>query len=419
MFVSASEDGTAKIWDCRRLERDISFRPRGSYEGHAGSAVSAATSLLDSSSVASGSVKGEVHLWHIERAVGPAVAIWRGENHSQGSAVSDLGICGSHTIVVATRDAGVVGLDVRAAPWTNVWQLPHTPSYGAISRFHCDQDGTAWLVTGTTRGFMTLWDLRFLLHVNRWNHPTGAGVDALTVCDTAGDAGIDAAGPVVFAAAGRNEVAAWDTVTGECKRVFRYTSPGMRALSSMPDALATASPELGGAADPLGRAKQLGTVELRSLAAKPPGVRSVILTRGGGGLLTAGTDCAVRCWDCVKTEGSYVVISPPPSDNAAAAAAAAGNAQHTLETDDVPEYRYSLNTIKGVGVVEEQCAMPTQHNATESGPQREAQLAATRWRARAASLAHQQTVVDMACVEGYVEPLLATASLDGVIKVWR
>ena len=25
-FVSASNDGTCRVWDCRRLERDVSFR---------------------------------------------------------------------------------------------------------------------------------------------------------------------------------------------------------------------------------------------------------------------------------------------------------------------------------------------------------------------------------------------------------
>jgi phosphoinositide-3-kinase regulatory subunit 4 len=30
-FVSASSDGTAKVWDCRRLERDLSFRSRLTY----------------------------------------------------------------------------------------------------------------------------------------------------------------------------------------------------------------------------------------------------------------------------------------------------------------------------------------------------------------------------------------------------
>ena len=27
-FVSASNDGTCRVWDCRRLERDVSFRSR-------------------------------------------------------------------------------------------------------------------------------------------------------------------------------------------------------------------------------------------------------------------------------------------------------------------------------------------------------------------------------------------------------
>ena len=36
-FASASSDETVKVWDCRRLEKDVSFRSRLTYASQVGS----------------------------------------------------------------------------------------------------------------------------------------------------------------------------------------------------------------------------------------------------------------------------------------------------------------------------------------------------------------------------------------------
>jgi phosphoinositide-3-kinase regulatory subunit 4 len=35
-FVSGGDDGACKLWDCSRLERDVSFRSRLTYASQAG-----------------------------------------------------------------------------------------------------------------------------------------------------------------------------------------------------------------------------------------------------------------------------------------------------------------------------------------------------------------------------------------------
>lgn len=35
-FASASNDGTVKVWDCRKLEKDVSFKSRLTYTAQGG-----------------------------------------------------------------------------------------------------------------------------------------------------------------------------------------------------------------------------------------------------------------------------------------------------------------------------------------------------------------------------------------------
>ena len=42
-FASASDDGTCRVWDCRRLERDILFNAAAVYAGQGGRLLCCAT----------------------------------------------------------------------------------------------------------------------------------------------------------------------------------------------------------------------------------------------------------------------------------------------------------------------------------------------------------------------------------------
>lgn len=66
-FVSASSDETVKVWDCRRLEKDVSFRSRLTYTAQAGRITSVAA-CQDGQTVASGSGSGSIHVWRVEYA---------------------------------------------------------------------------------------------------------------------------------------------------------------------------------------------------------------------------------------------------------------------------------------------------------------------------------------------------------------
>jgi phosphoinositide-3-kinase regulatory subunit 4 len=66
-LASASADGSVKVWDCRRLDRDVSFRSRLTYAAH-GQRVEALAASSDGHTVASGCAAGAIHVWRVEVA---------------------------------------------------------------------------------------------------------------------------------------------------------------------------------------------------------------------------------------------------------------------------------------------------------------------------------------------------------------
>ena len=420
LFLSASEDGSVKTWDARRLERDISFRPRASYEGHGASVgVRAVTALDDHATVISGGSDGSVHAWRIERGAqgeGWMVAS-RGDGHKLTAStcagpVMDLCAWGTDMTVVSRAGTGVVSLDLRAPAEDVAWRLPYLPSSGVVTRLCCPSSQnsspplTNWIITGTSRGMMALWDVRFLLPVTSWAHPKGAAVNAMVLEDTAAPSSSSSVAPVVYVAAGKDEVAAWDAETGTVLRVLRVAGRDAPDLS-LPEALATAAPTLCSAGDPLVRARQLGATDLRTLIPHSSGFRT-FLSGPGSQLLTGSSDCAVRFWDVVNPQQSYAVVVPPPP------------LPSTHGAFSFPKWKYTMRTWGRVPVIEERpVEIAVQEVGWEDAAAVEQRHQTARWWDGAAALCHQQSIVDMTKVVGHAEPLLATGSLDGIIKIWR
>jgi phosphoinositide-3-kinase regulatory subunit 4 len=417
LFVSASEDGTVKLWDARRLERDISFRPRESYEGHSGEGVQAVVALEDCATIVSGGAEGSVHAWRVERRS-------QGEGWSAGKAtevlhksqnagpVKDLCSWGPDMVVVSRAGTGVVALDLRSPAGQIAWRLPCPPSAGPVNRLCCSSSSSAssssstsplsWIVTGTSRGALSLWDVRYLLPVSTWKHPKGESVDAMALRRATMPPSSAGGAPVIYVAAGNNEICAWDAATGSVKEVFRLNNGD--APQTLPDFLAAPAQDLvDGAGDPLARGRQLGATELRTQPARGPGFRA-LLSGAGPQLLTGGTDCAVRCWDMADLQQSYMVVAAPPALH-----------DHAY----IPQWQYTTRMVGQVTLAEEHRVVVKVPNKPNDPEVQKEQLVAARWWDRAASLGHQQTVVDLAHVEGHSEPLLASASLDGSIKIWR
>lgn len=102
-FVTASDDSTVKVWDSRKLEKDISFRSRLTYCLE-GSRALCATMLHGSAQVVVGSSDGTIHMFsidYISRGLGTVVEKYSGianvkQNGIEEGAIRTLLNCSSH-----------------------------------------------------------------------------------------------------------------------------------------------------------------------------------------------------------------------------------------------------------------------------------------------------------------------------------
>ncbi|KAK2077534.1 hypothetical protein QBZ16_004379 [Prototheca wickerhamii] len=278
-FVSTSEDGTAKVWDGRRLDRETLFRSRLTYAGHqagksspapsigsvfaAANPVTAAAALPGGAgTVVTGAEDGGVHAWRVERTASASAARHRRASAS-AAALSGVTVLrrrdaegpgpgatlcllpwGPQAALQSHARRGLSAWDLRAPDLA--WQLPFDPGQGTLCAVAAPPElgwdggaGRDWVLTGSSRGVVTVWDLRFRLPVLSWRLAGEAPVDALALASPAvalAAAGGEAASPAgsptssvsaasacvphVFVAAGDGEVGLWDVGEGRPRRVM-------------------------------------------------------------------------------------------------------------------------------------------------------------------------------------------------------
>lgn len=279
-----------------------------------------------------------------------------------GSAVLDLAAWAPSMLIYSTQQGGLAAWDLRAG--RDAWSLPASPVAGVVERFVLDPAAHNWLLGGSSRGQLSLWDLRFRLPVNSWQHPAGAPITALAQASAPlHRLGLSAAaGPLVYVAAGEQEVGLWDIADAKCRQVHLCSNlvwvghtrgqqrggvlySGIQLVSSLCPVLlsgfpafhfvqvlrvlrpgnsetvrrqapAALAPQAAGllpsrGLDMMSRARQLAISELQTPQRRREGYRALLPTAGGQ-LLTAGSDRAVRCWDSGRPQQSYVVCAPPP-----------------------------------------------------------------------------------------------------------
>lgn len=362
------------------MERDVSFKSRATYCMAEKLEFTSVTALRhQASTFIGGNCSGSLHAW--DASTNKLGSTW---DLGPGRILDVQSLsAGPNLLLAASQSKGIVGVDVRCPD--PLWQLETKSSLGIPFRLGLDQSSSSFIVAGTNRGYLTLWDLRFGLPVNSWMHPSGAPVECVAIASPSLVG--NSRSPLVFCAAGEDEISAWDPTSGTCNLVMSQradvseTCPPFSLCHSLIDPTKPAM-------DPLGMARQLGAAELRSLSSKRTGIKSFLLEPSGG-VISGGKDRVIRYWK--NSSESYAIAFAHPND------ASSPRCKSTS---------YAMKRIKGVNVLVERKKM---------APEQETSLG----HASTELVCHQQPITSLAQVCGQNDLLLVSASADGVINVWR
>jgi phosphoinositide-3-kinase, regulatory subunit 4 len=202
-----------------------------------------------------------------------------------------------------------------------IFSLQNPPHHGTPTSFCIDKSRRNWLLLGTSRGILDLWDLRFLLRLKAWGLPPYNSIKRLQIHPTRGH------GKWVCVAGGTNlgEITVWDIDKLQCREVYRANGNLDTLRSYEAYRIDDDKPE-----GPLGRfavdpdykldGGLVGGAEwtINSIVAGKDTIQtdgSVDLKSSGGFLLSAGADRRVRFWDLGRAESSSVVSGLEVDEN--------------------------------------------------------------------------------------------------------
>ncbi|KAG7390614.1 phosphoinositide-3-kinase, regulatory subunit 4 [Phytophthora boehmeriae] len=321
-LASASNDGTVKIWSVRSLQHSVNQGSRCTYDGQGG-VITDMKVLTNSHSVASASSNGTVHVFRVDKvnaSGGNVQATGLKELRANNSAVMGIDYLNNVTeslLIYATRDGKIHAWDLRMR--REAWTLTISPELGYVTCMTHSLD-VSWFAVGTSRGFLCLWDLRFLVLIRIWRHSSHRAIHRLQPClGLPNTLPLDETSvPLVFVAAGDSEVAVFDLSIGACRAVFRTleVQASEAEACKCPTLLHVPIPHrsrsvLGSFLGIYGIATALDEISTSPLS-EEPSVRAMLCPslhlRGiGDALITGGEDRQLRYWDIRNGKQSYTV----------------------------------------------------------------------------------------------------------------
>ena len=317
-FITGSDDGSVKIWDTLRLERNLAHRSRQTYKHAEGAKVQCLCFVENTHTFVSGATDGSINVVKVDFHLvgdtskygklrmmreyhfpGDEYAVWIHHWKSDSNSV----------LLIATNTSRILALDLRNM--TILYSFQNPIHHGTLTCFHVDHNHT-WMLLGTSHGVLDLWDLRFHLRLKSWGLGGGTPIHRLFKYPfKQGHKWICIAGGT-----GQTDITVWDVEKIECRQVYRAS---ITKSSSSKENLKVYEPWKVDDEKPEGMLGRFATAidpSVSNNSISDRGIRALAIgvdspdSKGEsrhGFFITGGADRKLRCWDVSRPELSTVI----------------------------------------------------------------------------------------------------------------
>ena len=418
-FITASDDGTVKIWDSSRLERNLVHRSRQSHRHADGAKVKSISFVENTHTFISCATDGSIHVVKVDcihvadttkygklRLVREhqlrkgEYAIWSEQFRSDASSV----------LLIVTNTSRIMAFDLRTMVVLYTFENP--VHHGTPTCF-CVDKKQGWLLLGTSHGVLDLWDLRFRLRLKAWGLSGGTPIHRLQVHPFKGRG----RWVCVTGGTGQSDVTIWDIEKAQCREVFRTGS----SKSTSKDNLKVYDAWKVDEEKPEGMLSRFAsTLESAGSSSPDKGIRALAQGRDApedgreskyGFFLTGGPDKKVRFWDLMRVEASIVVSGLDTDESQPKFTASHPTTMLTLNTERTPQPGPSApNAAAG--------SKSSSSNMAKKGGSRPPRSTVISLQQQQLLKSHLDSILDVALLES---PVGMTVSVDrsGVIYVFQ
>ena len=333
-FATASDDGTVRVWDTSRMERNLTRRARFKYSLGDGVKVTSLCFIDATHSIICTGSDGSVHFIKVlitETEQGPKYAnapqLLRSWHINAPDGTEEYAVWSEHyraetsgTLMVATNLGRILAVDLR---YMSIMFDLHNPAQHGTPTCFCISRRHDWILVGTTHGVLDLWDLRFRLRLRSWAFPSAAPITRLQLYPSRKTSKRNRV--CVSGGTARGEVTVWDLEKVICYEIYRPSHPHSKErlnprdyeLRNMDDdrsegllsrvagsvAADANTSETVTAAPALTTSMQFGIYQM----SEDSDVQHAFA-------ITGGPDGKVRFWDCDRLEGCRLVSGGASDD---------------------------------------------------------------------------------------------------------